>query len=107
MKQHAHTFAKSALTSFLVLAGLAFTPLSFLPISLALAVAFATTGWNEALLVYLVGVLIFIGLPFGGFLFAIIFSRSGERLRNIVSLAGIWIGSLTGSLAGVKMMGAS
>lgn len=98
MKQLTHSFAKTTVISFLVLAGLALTPLSFFPHLLALA----TTGWDEAFLVYLI-----IGAPFGGFLLLLILSRSGERLHNTASLAGLWTGSIAGSFAGVKLMGAS
>jgi len=98
MKQLAHSFTKTAVISFLVLASLALTPLSFFPRLLA----FATTGWDEAFLVYLI-----IGAPFGGFLLLLILSRSGERLRDTASLSGVWVGSIAGSFAGVKLMGAS
>ncbi|KIC31132.1 hypothetical protein [Leisingera sp. ANG-M6] len=98
MKQVAHNFMKTAVFSFLVLAGLALTPLSFFPRLLA----FATTGWDEAFFVYL-----FLGAPFGGFLLLLILSRSGDRLRDTASLAGVWAGAIAGSFAGVKLMGAS
>lgn len=98
MKQLTHTFAKTAVISFLLLAGLALTPLSFFPLFLSLA----AEGWKGLVLVLLVA-----GAPFGGFLLLLILSRSGERLHNTASLAGIWTGAIAGSFAGVKLMGAS
>ncbi|KIC28001.1 hypothetical protein [Leisingera sp. ANG-S5] len=98
MKQVATVFAKSGFISFLALIILAMTPMSYLPQFLSLAAA----GWEGLVLVLIIG-----GVPFGGFLLTFIISRSGERLLNAASLAGFWIGSISGSLAGTKLMGAS
>jgi len=95
MKPVARSFAKATLIYFLAMTLLAFTPLSFLPKFFSLALE----GMHGVVLVLVVA-----GAPFGGFLFVLLFSGSGHRISNAASTAGFWVGTITGSFTGMKLL---
>ncbi len=97
MQRLIRRFAVSTAIAFLVLAGLSFTPLAFIPALLNLV----TIGWEGV-----AAVLIVMAAPFGGFLFVLLFSRHNERTNEIAALSGVWVGAIAGSLVGVKFLGA-
>ncbi len=87
---------KYAFAAFVILVGLAFTPLSWMPIMLS----FVFLGWEGAV------VLLFIaGAPFAGYLFVVLFSPRGTRVESVAHLTGVWIGALSGSWVGLKLAG--
>jgi len=88
---------KSASIAFVVLLALAFTPLDWLPGFLSLPLLL---GWE-----WIVLVLLGAGAPFAGFLFAVIFARKGERLKEVANLSGIWVGAVSGSWVGLALTG--
>lgn len=95
MKPIARSFAKATLIYFLVMTIIAFTPLSFLPKFFSLALE----DMHSFVLVLAIA-----GAPFGGFLFVLLFSGSGHRISDAASVAGFWIGTITGSWTGVKLL---
>lgn len=101
MKPITRTIGKAALIGFLLMVILAFTPLSFLPKLFSLAVGMGLEGdWLAGLVL----VLVVAGMPFGGFLWALLFSRSDQHISSVASVAGLWIGTFAGSWTGTKIL---
>ena len=95
MKPIARRFAKATLIYFLAMTILAFTPLSFLPKFFGLALE----GMHGVVLVMAIA-----GAPFGGFLFVLLFSGSDRRISDAASVAGFWVGTVSGSFTGMKLL---
>lgn len=88
---------KSFAVCFVTFCLLAFTPLNFLPMIFSLPIIM---GWGGALLL-----LFLLGAPCAGYVFILITSPKGKRLKASGWLTGYWIGSTTGSWFGLKMAG--
>ncbi|MDU8928242.1 hypothetical protein RXV86_12670 [Alisedimentitalea sp. MJ-SS2] len=97
MNSYVASFFKVAGIGFAVLVVLAFMP-SFS--ALLMLFVLGTTSWEGALLMLLIA-----GAPFGGFLFALLFSKQNQRLREAAQLAGLWVGAVAGSWTGLSTAG--
>lgn len=92
-------FMKSAGVCFALLFVLSFTPLSFVPIVVVMLFSIASLGWEGIMFALLAA-----GAPLGGYLFLLLFSPSSKWIDEAASLTGFWIGSISGSLADVKVV---
>lgn len=95
LRRFANAFGIGFATFFLF----AFLPLLFLlPAILSIALTLGSDG-----LAFLWLIAVFCTVPFGGYLSLVVFGQPGDRLHNFLSLTGLWLGILAGSVAGMRM----
>jgi len=96
MNIHLRAFSRYAGACFLLLFALYFTPFFWLPGLLSLV----TEGWIGILFIFGLG-----GAPFAGFLMLWIVSPRDKYFLKASKLAGMWFGSIVGSIFGNNVVG--
>jgi hypothetical protein len=91
------SIAKNSSIGFIVMVCISFTPLVWLPHIFVLPLL---GGGSVFILMLFIA-----GAPFGGVLFTFLCSPKGKRLSNAAGLAGVWLGTISGSWIGLKLVG--